>query len=387
MKIVSWQVSLTEHQVHLLRALGKALGKNLKVATICEELEERRAQGWIKPDLSNLDVILLNSCNWPLVGISLINQNPDSVHLFSGLWADKRLFLLLLYAVWKKRKVGLVTEPFGDTNDGYLADQIKIKGWFLAVVRPFLYGVAGKLLGKRVAPVFAISPKACNQFNRAGFLERNIYPFGYFVPIQQGGDRVSPIDHEGILRLIFVGALISRKGVDTIMRVAAFCYERNIPVMFDVYGPGNADLLLPYSNIQYHGIIPFGQAQKVIANYDALIVPSVYDGWGVVVNEALQQGVPVLVSKHAGASALVEKSGAGTLFDPERITELGKLIESLIKNRSIIDGWKRNAQAFSAVLAPEIAAAYLLECTEAYLHGANKPSCPWYSIDERTRLY
>lgn len=383
MKIVSWQVVFTEHQVHLLRALGKTPGTNLKVVTAYEELEERKAQGWSKPDLDGLDVIPLSRGNWFLTGLSLIKDNPDAVHLFNGLWADGRLFLLLLYAVWKNRKVGLVTEPFGDTQDGYLSDQIKIKGWLLAKLRPLCYGIAGKLLGERVAPIFAISPKAFVQFVQAGFLERNIYPFGYFIPAHQHSGGAIQADPKGILRIIFVGALISRKGIDIIARVASLCHEKNIPVRFDVYGPGKPDSLLAESpNVRYCGTIPFGRAQEVIADYDLLIVPSRYDGWGVVVNEALQQGVPVLASKNAGASALVAKSGAGAIFNPESIVELSEIIETLVKDRTIIADWKKNAREFAGMLVPEIAASYLLECIDAYLSGAEKPWCPWYSMDE-----
>ena len=383
MKIVSWQVVLTEHQVHLLRALGKTPGTNLKVVTAHEELAERKEQGWNKPDWGGLDVIQLNREKWLLTGMSLIKNNPDAMHLFSGLWADRRLFLLLIYAVGKRRKVGLVTEPFGDTQDGYLTNQTKLKGWLLAKLRPFCYGIAGKLLGGRVAPIFAISPKAFGQFVRAGFLERNIYPFGYFIPVHRHGVGAAQADPKGVLRIIFVGALITRKGVDIIFRAASLCHEKNIPVRFDVYGPGKLDSQLADApNVRYCGAIPFGRAQEVIAAYDLLIVPSRYDGWGVVVNEALQQGVPVLASKNAGASALVAKSGAGAIFDPECVEALSAIIESLGNDKTMVIDWKRKAREFADCLEPGIAATYLLACIDAYLSGTRKPPCPWYSVDE-----
>ncbi len=383
MKIISWQAVLTEHQVHLLRALGKMPGTRLKVVTAVEELAERKQQGWAKPDWSDLEVTVLHCRGWLATGMELIRDNPDAVHLFSGLWASRRFFLLLLYAVWKRRMVGLVVEPYGDTQDGYLADHGKLKGWLLTKLRPLCYGIAGKFLGKRIAPIFGISPKAVKQFGKAGFLVRNIYPFGYFIPTQQHQVGAAQPDPEGVLRLVFVGALISRKGIDTIARVASLCQERNILIRLDVYGPGRPDSQLAISpNINYCGIIPFGQAQKVMVYYDLLIVPSRYDGWGVVVNEALQQGVPVLASSKAGASALVAQSGAGSVFDPNNMTALVELVESLANDRTIIVGWKKKARAYADKLAPEIAASYMLECIEANLRGAGKPPCPWYLMDE-----
>jgi glycosyltransferase involved in cell wall biosynthesis len=50
---------------------------------------------------------------------------------------------------------------------------------------------------------------------------------------------------------------------------------------------------------------------------DVIILPSLIDVWGLVINEAMASGLPALVSCHAGAGpGLVEGSGAGELFDP-----------------------------------------------------------------------
>jgi glycosyltransferase involved in cell wall biosynthesis len=381
MKIISWQAVFTEHQVHLLRSLGKITGTNLQVQTALEELPERKLQGWVKPDWADINVTVLSYRGWFANGIRLIRDNPDTVHLFSGLWASRRFFLLLLYAVWKRRRVGLMVEPYGDTNDGYLIDEGKFKGWLLNKLRPVCYGIAGRLLGQHINPIFAISPKAVKQYERSGFPAKNIYPFGYFIPIQQYQKNSELRGSDNILRIIFVGALISRKGIDIVEKLADYFNKTNIPIALDIYGPGKPSFLLkdcPYIN--YRGTIVFGQSQSVIENYDVLIVPSKYDGWGVVVNEALLQGVPVLASNKAGASALIAQSGAGAIFDPNNIPALVDIIESLTKDRTIVKKWAMNAKIYAEKLSPDAAAHYMRACIEASLNGTEKPFCPWYSM-------
>jgi 1,2-diacylglycerol 3-alpha-glucosyltransferase len=54
-----------------------------------------------------------------------------------------------------------------------------------------------------------------------------------------------------------------------------------------------------------------------------LILPSTRDTWGLVVNEAMASGLPVIVSNRCGcADDLVEHEGNGFLFDPSREDEL-----------------------------------------------------------------
>lgn len=49
-------------------------------------------------------------------------------------------------------------------------------------------------------------------------------------------------------------------------------------------------------------------------SHDLLILPSMYDGWGAVINEALQQGMRVLCSDRCGASCLLDGIHRGGTF-------------------------------------------------------------------------
>ena len=88
------------------------------------------------------------------------------------------------------------------------------------------------------------------------------------------------------LRLIFVGALLKRKGLDVAVNAIHILNQQGIKVTLDVYGSGDPRSFIPkdLDNVTYKGVIATEKAQGVIAQYDALLLPSRHDGWGVVVN-------------------------------------------------------------------------------------------------------
>lgn len=387
MKIYLWLLTLTEHQVHLLRALKRHPGVTLYVVVATDELTERKRQGWIKPDLSDINVTNVNKLNWIRIGLKLVKENSDAIHLFGGLWASRRFFLILLYSMYKNRFLGLIVEPFIDTKDGYLDDEGLVAGWLYSKLRPIIYRVSGWALDRKVKLIFAISSKAACQFKKAGFRSGDLYPFGYFVPTSSHSVKMVEHPDRDVLRLVFIGALISRKGIDFIKELAALCFKKRVPISIDVYGPGKQESLLNFSpNLNYRGVIAFGNSSEVMQNYDLLIVPSKFDGWGVVVNEALQSGLPILVSKNTGASTLVTQSGAGIVFDSNNACELIDSIEALIKDRTIISAWKERALAYSSKITPEIAASYMLKSINSTLNGTERPLSSWYSISEQRLL-
>lgn len=143
-----------------------------------------------------------------------------------------------------------------------------------------------------------------------------------------------------------------------------FIPEKNLPSLIDAYaqyrsragsnawsivllgdGPLRSQIL---DRIRRHALdgmvhLPgFRQYEELPTYYglaDALILPSVKDTWGLVVNEAMAAGLPVIVSNRCGcAPDLVEEGRNGFRFDPYNVEELANL---MLKVSSMSDEERR----------------------------------------------
>ena len=77
------------------------------------------------------------------------------------------------------------------------------------------------------------------------------------------------------------------------------------------------DVLLKMGiNFEHETHVPHQQLVAEMAQAQMLVLPSLEDGFGMVVTEAMLAGTPVIVSKYAGASELVREFGGGFVVDP-----------------------------------------------------------------------
>lgn len=84
------------------------------------------------------------------------------------------------------------------------------------------------------------------------------------------------------------------------------------------------------AHVQMPGFIHYESLPAYYGLATALVMPSISDQWGLVVNEAMASGLPVLVSNGSGAAQdLVAHGINGYTFNPSRIEELAGQMDAL----------------------------------------------------------
>jgi glycosyltransferase involved in cell wall biosynthesis len=386
LKIFIWQSSIEYHEYYTWLSLHSLMEEKGIATFVLGQLENdiRKAQGWKAVDLTKLNVIFLPSKKLWKDGKKLIKENPDVIHVFLGFRGTKKgydFFPLILYALMRKTKVTVINEPYSISPVGYFNDDHPLLAYTSVWVRPILYRVMALLINlfsKGGTPcLLPISLIAKEQFRKSGFEAASMFPFGWFVP--QLNKPHAQHQKSISLRIIYVGAMNKRKGADILIEAVKLLQSQGYTLILDLYGPGDRQKYDDLgASICYKGLLPFEAVQSTMQKYDLLIIPSRHDGWGVVVNEALLQGVPVISSNRVGSKQLLEASGAGLIFESENVNELVEKIKLLMENPGVLDELQRRASQIGQSILPEKGAQYFLDVLQYYFYKiGSRPSAIW----------
>jgi len=141
--------------------------------------------------------------------------------------------------------------------------------------------------------------------------------------------------------LLFVGRLVKEKGVFELLSAYASLEESlrgQVGLVFVGDGAARARLQDLAASISPGVVIfaGFAQREQLGAYYalaEMLVLPTYSDTWGLVVNEAMACGLPVIVSRAAGCTAdLVKENWNGVLVLPRDVAGLTLALEELIKD-------------------------------------------------------
>ncbi len=141
--------------------------------------------------------------------------------------------------------------------------------------------------------------------------------------------------------ILFVGRLVREKGVFDLLEAYAkleSSLRSQMGLVFAGDGVSREDLAQQAQRIN-PGVVCFpGFAQRedlasLYALADVLVLPTHTDTWGLVVNEAMACGLPIIVSNVAGCSAdLVGEGWNGCVVPPQNSEKLSVAIDSVVRD-------------------------------------------------------
>lgn len=371
MQIVFWQNMLSYHQSAYIRALSNK--KNIRLRLIVQEdiPEWRKDMGWNIPDFGNAK-ILIRPHNLEILGI--LKQSEDvSVHIFSGI----RAYPLVRNAFLQSLSTGALV--------GIISESADLRG-FKGMARLGLGKIEAFRFHNKIDFILAMGDSGIQWFKKCGFPEDKIYLFGYFVEkIELHKNNFKQYNNctNHKFRLLFIGQLIKRKGVDILLQALSGLKESDW--FLDIIGEGkegkNNENLSQILNLSkraiFHGAKNNMETIEFLKTADLLVLPSRFDGWGAVVNEALMCGTPVVCSDACGAADLIKGSFRGEIFKTESTSDLCRILARRILQGKKTPELSSKIKTWSKKIEGETAANYLLEVIDASLNKKQKPMPPW----------
>ncbi len=121
--------------------------------------------------------------------------------------------------------------------------------------------------------------------------------------------------------LVFVGTLEPRKNLERLIRAVAIA-EPKLPLV--VIGPsGWGETVAPAAgSVEFVGHLPEGVRNAVVAGAAALCYPSLREGFGLPVVEAMALGTPVVTSR--GTATEETAGGAAVLVEPTDVDDIAR---------------------------------------------------------------
>lgn len=151
-----------------------------------------------------------------------------------------------------------------------------------------------------------------------------------------------------ILRFGFIGSIIPSKGLDILLKAWSMLAESN--TQLKVYG--NLDTNKKYKkeimrlrkkckNVMFLGTFPPNKIADIFSEIDVLILPSRwFENAPLVLRNALLSRTPVIATKLGSLIELVNERGSGLLFENENPDDLAEKINSIIKDKKILNSFE-----------------------------------------------
>lgn len=241
--------------------------------------------------------------------------------------------------------------------------------------RGLLRGLVRRWLLKAADAVTYNGPSCLRYLQRFNVPAKKLYHFPYAASDLfhfQGAIERDPT-HE--FRLLYLGQMTQRKGIVPMLdALIEYCTARPERIVeLDCIGTGPAeehvrDRKLPANlRLRLLGHMQYDQISQAMQQAGILIFPTLADEWGLVVNEAMHAGMPVLGSVYAQAcTTLIRPGENGWLYRPDASNALAQQLDAVYScSPETINRMRHSARQTVADITPQYVAQQARKMFEA----------------------
>jgi starch synthase len=203
----------------------------------------------------------------------------------------------------------------------------------------------------------------------AGSLKAEISVVPYGAPAVNAPVQRSSPSSGRKLRVIFIGMLSQRKGVRYLLEAIE---QLGSAVELTLIGRRVSDCHPLDSALKVHRWIPslsHAQVLQELQQHDVMAFPSIFEGFGLVVLEAMACGVPVIATPNGAAPDIIHDGEDGFIVPIRDSRALAEKLELLSRDRHLLASMSEAAQQTAAQHSWQLYRDRLIETVRRTLAG------------------
>ena len=255
----------------------------------------------------------------------------------------------------------------------YFCERVLRKGYWRRWIPMTYKKIYHGYLRYKNKPLYILGASAYTSYDLklCSFDEKKCFRWGYFPKIR-AKDIDSLLEQKRgnqAVEILYAGRLLCLKHVLDTVKALHLLVQKNIePFHFTIVGDGEQkaqieEYIQAHSLQKHVTILPFVPAEEVRALMDKADVyvfgSDFREGWGAVVNEAMDSACAVVVSHAVGAAPfLIENGKNGLIYECGNIEQLADKLQRLIEDREYRErlaasGHRTIVEDWSAAVAAE----------------------------------
>lgn len=143
------------------------------------------------------------------------------------------------------------------------------------------------------------------------------------------------------IEAVVVGRLEEQKGHQYLISAMPKILEKYSGFILNIVGQGSLEKSLKEQvrqlglkdKVNFKGTST--EVEKILAQMDLFILPSVWEGLGIVILEAQAAGLPVLASNVGGIREIIKSGQNGLLFEPKDPEAIFKTVDKILSNSEL----------------------------------------------------
>jgi glycosyltransferase involved in cell wall biosynthesis len=292
------------------------------------------------PDPPYFPSLLLSVIIAPWVALRLINRSYDAIILDSWAHPTLALFSLALGRASRPRVVAIVHQLRSvERRAGasrFIAESIEraslARSDLIITVSDFMRRKVEELLGAD-RPILVARPGCDLRRHEADKADKGV--------------------KAGPVRLLFVGNCARRKGLDLL--ISALSQVKRTHVRLDLVGSldfdpqfvaelrRSVDLLGLKEVVSFHGRVSDDALERLYRESDLFVMPSYYEGYGIVYGEAMRAGLPIIAQDAGAVREIVREGENALLVPPDDPRALAEAITRLAADVDMRDRFARRS--------------------------------------------